>query len=472
MYKSLSFVIALIGQNSVGKSTLFNKLIKTNLALISNNNLSVTRDRQYGYFQYKKYEFTIIDTGAFNRLSKTSIQNAINAQTISAIEESNVVFFVVNGLLQVSSIDYDIANYLIKLGKDVLVLINKVDNLTKNSNHTMYGYYSLGIRDVFFISAMHGYGINKVLEKIYHKTSREMYEYGKHENENKFINKNFLDFSFKTSQFIKLAVVGRPNSGKSTFINYVLKKNRMITDIEPGTTRDSVYIPVTYNNQKYILIDTAGVRRKKQIKDITEQMSVFRTLNMLNNIHITLFMIDINEGIVDQDLSLLRFILSKSPALIIVVNKWDTEQLVTMRNNINKFLLHKKNFLNYAKIHFISSIYGIGIKLLFESVNKVYQLSVRTISTSKLTKIMQNAITKYPPPFLLGTKIIPKPKYVHIGGYKPLILVIHGNKVSQLSYEYKKYLKKFFCQSLNLQGILVHFIFKDAIKSNFLKRKI
>lgn len=471
MNKSVIPVIAIVGQENVGKSTLFNRLTRTDSALVSNNSqIGLTRDRRYGYIVYRKYKSVIIDTGSFNRLSITKIQSAINYQTMLAIKDSHVVLFVVNGCLSVSSVDYDIADYLRKLGKNIFLVINKVDDYILYNRLFSYDYYSLGIKETVFISAVHGHGINDLLKQIFFKISRQFYNC---KNYILNIDKNHWYFNQlgkiplyhdnDINQFIKLAVIGRPNVGKSTFINYILKTNRMITSEIPGTTRDSIYIPTTYDNQKYILIDTAGIRKKKQIQDIIEHEAVVKTLQVLKKSHITLFLIDMTEGVVDQDWSLLRLILRQSQSLIIVVNKCDKRDCLVTRNNIIDVLIEKSKFLNNAKTHFISSVYGYGIKELFQSIKETYKSSMQTISTAQLVRIMNQAIIKYPPPFLMGKKTIPKLKYVHIGGYNPIIIIIHGNQVSQLSVEYQKYLKNFFYRSLNIRGMTIRFYFKDTI---------
>lgn len=326
-------LVALIGQKNVGKSTLFNRLTRSHDALIADCP-GLTRDRQYGHVKYKKnMEFTVIDTGGFDNLSKTVMQNHVNNQVVLAAQESYIILFIINGKFEESLIDYNIIEYFRKLQKEMFLIINKMDDvrLYRNKNfYKKYNYYSLGIKNIAFISALHGYGINYLIKKILLKISNNLHGIA---NKNElFTNVDIVHYNYflkkplinREIDFIKLAVVGRPNSGKSTFINYMLKENRMITSDIPGTTRDSVSIPVLHNNQKFILIDTAGVRRRNKIDDLAEQISVLKTLKILQIAHIVLFMIDVYEGIVDQDLSLLRFIVSNSKSLILVISKCDT----------------------------------------------------------------------------------------------------------------------------------------------------
>lgn len=464
-------VITLVGQKNVGKSTLFNRLTNTSAALISNDRLGCTRDRQYGYVQYNQHKLIIIDTGGFDEFSSTDIQNRINNQIILAIKEAHIVFFMVDGRFKESAIDYSIASCLRKLGKNVLLVVNKVDErVLHNDKYIIYEYYVLGIRNIIVISAIHGYGIDNLLDQTFLNMPKKLFNYNvgtvchikKNNPDYKNIKRQWL---YDDINSIKVAVVGRPNSGKSTFINFILKTNRMVTSDIPGTTRDSIYIPVTYNNQKYILIDTAGVRKKNRIDNNTiEYFSVKKTLQSLRYAHITLVMIDSVEGIVDQDLSLLKLVSDNSKSLVIVMNKWDILVKTDLHKNIVRSILYNKiRFLDFVKIHFVSSLYGIGIISLFKSIVKIYDLSKQTLNTSRLTHIMNMALSKYPPPLICGTRISPKPKYVHVGGYNPITIVIHGTQVSQLPCEYKKYLKKCFYKALYVNGILIRVKFKDSV---------
>lgn len=463
-------VIVLVGEKHVGKSTLFNRLTGTNAAVVSNTSFGCTRDRQYGYIKNSKYRSIIIDTGGFDRLSNTEIQNCINNQVILALKEAHVIFFVVNGLHKVSSTDYFMLDFLRKFKIEVFLVVNKVDNICiYNEKYMVYDYYVLGVKSVFVISAMHGYGIDNLLKKMFSYIAKKTYIYNAHnifdanQKNNGYEYLNNLSLC-KNSNIIKLAIIGRPNSGKSTFINFLLKKNRMITSSIPGTTRDSIYIPTTYNNRNYILIDTAGVRKKKNINNIIERDSVDKTLSILKYACVTLFMIDIVEGIVDQDLVLLRLIKHNSKALIVVINKWDTSVIMNMRKDVVESIFRTKvRFLDFVKVHFISSLYGNGIKLLFKSIVEIYNLSHKTFSTSQLNRIMYESVAKNPPPLISGTRIVPKPKYVHIGSYNPILVVIHGTQVTQLSDEYKRYLKKCFYKALCITGICMHIVFKDTM---------
>ncbi|ADV33913.1 GTP-binding protein engA [Candidatus Blochmanniella vafra str. BVAF] len=475
MDKKELFIVVLVGQKNVGKSTLFNRLTQNYRALVADY-FGVTRDRQYGYIQHKNDKCIIVDTGGVDESSDSFLQNAINYQTNLAIREADIVLFVVNGRAYESSIDYNIIGNLRKLGKNnIFVVINKIDNFRfKNKNlETKYSYYSFGIKEVIVISAMHGYGIDILLDKIFLKIKKEVF-LDKKNTLCLIDKKNKKTVSLVSeNNSIKLAVVGRPNSGKSTFINYVVQESRVITSSIPGTTRDSVYIPIICYNQKYMLIDTAGIRRgnNKYIDNLPERISVLKTFQVIKDAHVILLIIDINEGIVDQDLSLLNFIIRHGRSLVIALNKWDnfSPLIKNSKSIILQSLTRKLNFLGFStvKMHFISSLYGYGVKLLFKSIEKIHFDASKIINTVFLTSIMNKAITECTPPFVSKVRGggIPKFKYVHIGGYDPITIIIYGTQINRLPNEYRKYLKKYFCRALNFDGIFFHLKFKEGVKS-------
>ncbi|WP_331828620.1 ribosome biogenesis GTPase Der [Candidatus Blochmannia sp. SNP] len=465
-------IITLIGQKNVGKSTLFNKLTHTHDALISNDP-GLTRDRQYGYFQCKQFKSILIDTGGIDRLhyniKKENIQNYITHQTILSIQEADIILFLMDKQSIGTSINYDIFNFLKKLKKPIFIVINKIDDIPYHIHNIRWDCYSFSTKNTIFISAIHGNGINNLLKNISLLISKNILNHKNNipkTNLNTTIHKNYinsLSYNKKNNpDTITLAVVGRPNSGKSTFINYILGKDRMITCNIPGTTRNSIHIPIIYNKQKYTLIDTAGVRKRKKINDIAEKISISKTLQIIKTAHILLFMGDVDLGISDQDLYLLRFIVNNGKALIIIFNKWDKIS-PDLHQKTKKNLYEKINFVNFTKIHFISALYGDGIKTLFQSIKEthLHSQSTKTISTMRLINILHEAISKSPPPLLHGRRI--KPKYVHVGKHNPLTLIIHGNHVSKLPNSYKQYLKKYFYRILNITGVLLTIQFKDTI---------
>ncbi|BGI50996.1 MAG: ribosome biogenesis GTPase Der [Arsenophonus endosymbiont of Ceratovacuna japonica] len=471
-------VIALIGRPNVGKSTLFNRLTKTKDALVADFP-SLTRDRKYGKAEFNGQEFIIIDTGGINSKER-GIEIHTISQSLIAIEEADIIFFIVDMHSGLMPADYKIAKHLRIHKKHTYLLANKTDNL--DFNNILYDFYNLGIGDVYPISASCGFGINKLIQKVINfnaiqKITENNIELSK-EKVNKYYyltNKNKIIIKKnekKTSNIdlmpIKLAIVGRPNVGKSTLINCILGEERVVVYNLPGTTSDSIYIPMKRNGYKYILIDTAGIRkRSKIIKDI-EKFSIIKTLQSIKESDVVLIIVDAKQGISDQDLSLLSFILNSGRSLIIVINKWDD---VSKKNRqlLKNILYLRLNFINFIKIHFISALHGNGINNLFESINETYKSSIRKIKTTLLTNIMKMAETEHQPPLICGNRV--KMKYAHLGGYHPIIIVIHGNKVTNLPNSYQRYLINYFQYKLQIIGTKICIQFKEGYNP-YINKKI
>lgn len=468
-------IITLIGRQNVGKSTLFNRLTHTNNALVANFS-GLTRDRQYGFAKFKNNEFIIIDTGGIYE-NKNHIEMKITNQSLLAINEADIIFFIVDARSNLMPEDQSIAKYLYNYKKITFLIVNKIDGL--NYDIAISDFYSLGFSKIHAITATHGYGIKKLIEnalipffykkeKKYNIITNNNHTTNIIKENNQIIknNNNFQNNNNLNNIPIKLAIVGCPNVGKSTLINFLLKEERLIVYDTPGTTRDSIYIPMTFNNYKYILIDTAGVRKRNKIIKNIEKFSIIKTLKAIKDSHIVLLLIDACKGISNQDLSLLNFILNNGRSIVIAINKWDNinkKNQISIKNKLN----FKLSFINFVQIHFISALYGNGIKNLFQSILKTYNSSIHHINTSLLNKIMHMAINNNQPPLLYGRRI--KLKYAHSGGYNPLIIVIHGNQVNNLSNTYKRYLLNYFCYSLKIIGTPVRIIFKEN-KNPFLKK--
>lgn len=469
-------VITLIGQKNVGKSTLFNRLTCTNDALVADY-AGLTRDRQYGYLYCKLFKSILVDTGGIDKFYSSDIvdvQSCIYKQTVLAIKESDMILFVVDGRCEETTVDYSIIDFLRKLKKNIFIIINKIDDIKGSKNCVPYGYYRFGIENVFVISAMHGYGINYLLKKIsYQIEEKKSYYHTK--NCVLIINQDLISKKYKLKRllsissiaqrdFIVLAVVGRPNSGKSTFINNILGTNRMITCNVPGTTRDSIYTSTMYYGRKYILVDTAGIIKKKFFSGNTiEQVFVRKTFQVIKDVHIILFMINVDMDIAEKDLSILKYVMNIGISLIIVVNKWDNVP-IKMRCRIKEMIFKQIDCIGFVQVHFISALYENGFKSLFHSIQMIYDrlINMRSIiNTSKLIRIMRMAVIKRSPPLFNGSIKI-RPKYIHVGGYNPLILIIHGTYVSKLSSDYQRYLKKCFYKNLNIDSIMLHIQFKDS----------
>ena len=426
-------VIALVGRPNVGKSTLFNRLTRTRDALVADFP-GLTRDRKYGQADYDGYEFIVVDTGGIDG-SEQGIETEMAEQSLLAIEEADIVLFLVDARAGMTAADQAIANHLRKQQKKCFVVANKVDGIDADSYCAEFFQLSLG--DIHHIAAAHGRGITQLLETTLQPVIAEMAAQNDdvEESDDELIDLYSEDDDSEENQQafadkpVKLAIIGRPNVGKSTLTNRILGEERVIVYDMPGTTRDSIYIPMTRNDKEYILIDTAGVRKRKKVSDVVEKFSVIKTLQAIEDANVVLLVVDAREGISDQDLSLLGFALNAGRSLVVAVNKWDgLDDYVKER--IKSELDRRLGFIDFARLHFISALHGTGVGHLFESVDEAYESATKRISTAMLRRIMDMAQADHQPPLVRGRRV--KLKYAHAGGYNPPRIVIHGNQVHDL----------------------------------------
>ncbi|QCI22422.1 ribosome biogenesis GTPase Der [Buchnera aphidicola] len=438
-------IIALIGRTNVGKSTLFNILTKTRNALVGNHS-GITRDRQYGYLKLKETKKVIlIDTAGLD-INDNIIEKKAKKQTFLAINESQLILFVVNARDGLMPQDIDIFNKIRKFQKKTILIINKIDGINDHSKFNEF--YYLGIEKIQKISATHNQKINTLIEKYLIPWIQSI-------NQIEQIKETEKKIPIST---IKVALIGCPNVGKSTLINSLLNKERMITCNMPGTTLDSISIPFTYNDQNYILIDTAGTSKKKKNAYNFEKFSIIKTSQTVEKCNVVLLIIDACKKICHQDLFLADFIIKSGKGIIIVINKWDLldiKQKKELKENVHK----KLKFLYFSKIHFISALHHKGIFKLFKSIKETYQESNKKIRTSTLIKTMNQATQKHEPPIIKGNRI--KLKYAHLGSSNPPKIIIHGNKVKSLPLSYKRYLIKFFYNNLKIKGTPIQIEFKE-----------
>lgn len=432
-------VVAIVGRPNVGKSTLFNRLTRTRNALVSDLP-GMTRDRQYGEADIANHRFIVIDTGGITDIDN-EIDKLTTAQAIQAIKDADIVLFLVDGRAGLTTADREIAAMARTLNKPINLVCNKAEGL--DADIALADFYQLGFGTPLGISAAHGTGVTELVEDVFAK-----YQPSTDEEDN-------IDESS-----IKLAIVGRPNVGKSTLTNRMLGEERVIVYDQAGTTRDSIFIPLERQDKHYTLIDTAGLRRRGKVFEAAEKFSVVKTLQAIEASHVVLFIMDAREGgVADHDLKLLGFILESGRALVIAINKWDgmSEE---ERENIRSAIDRRLNFVPFVRIHTISALHGSGVGNLFKSIDEAYQSAMKKLSTPQLTKMLQQAVATHTPPLVQGRRI--KLRYAHSGGQNPPVIVIHGNQVDSLPESYQRYLTNTFQSRLKLMGTPVKLELKNS----------
>ena len=475
-------VVALVGRPNVGKSTLFNRLTRTRDALVADFP-GLTRDRKYGQAHLAGYDFIVIDTGGIDG-TEEGVEEKMAEQSLLAIEEADIVLFLVDARAGLTSADIGIANYLRqRQNKTTVVVANKVDGIDADSHCAEF--YQLGLGEIAQIAASQGRGITSLMEHVLAPFAEQMAETTEESAvENTDVSSEVTefdewdeDFDFSNEedtalldeelaqeqtpdkQNIKIAIVGRPNVGKSTLTNRILGEDRVVVYDMPGTTRDSIYIPMERDGQNYTLIDTAGVRKRGKVHLAVEKFSVIKTLQAIQDANVVLLVIDARENISDQDLSLLGFILNAGRSLVIVVNKWDGLD-TDVKDRVKSELDRRLDFIDFARVHFISALHGSGVGNLFDSVKEAYECATQKMTTSMLTRILQIAVDEHQPPMISGRRV--KLKYAHPGGYNPPIIVIHGNQVDKLPDSYKRYLSNHFRRSLKIIGSPIRLQFQEG----------
>ncbi len=468
-------VVALVGRPNVGKSTLFNRLTRSRDALVADYP-GLTRDRQYGQAEVEEHPFIVIDTGGIQG-NEEGIDALMAEQSLMAIEEADAVLFMVDARAGLTSADQGIASYLRKQNKKVFLVANKVDGIDADS--AVSEFYSLGLGgDVHKIAAAHGRGVTQLLTLALTPHIEALTKPKEDENANDEFDGEFdeqvndeerLAAAPQENDRIKLAIIGKPNVGKSTLTNRILGEDRVVVFDAPGTTRDSVYIPMEHDGREYTLIDTAGIRRRKNVTDVVEKYSVIKTLRAIEDANVCLLIIDAREGISDQDLSLLGFILEAGRSLVLAVNKWDGLE-DHAKDRIKTELDRRLGFIDFARIHFISALHGTGVGHLYESVEEAFISATKRISTSMVTKILDMAVFDHQPPMSKGRRI--KLKYAHAGGYNPPIIVIHGNLAKKLPMSYKRYLMNYYRKSLKIMGTPIRIEFRETSNPFAGKKKL
>ncbi|NCV87232.1 MAG: ribosome biogenesis GTPase Der, partial [Oxalobacteraceae bacterium] len=398
-------VIALVGRPNVGKSTLFNRMTRSRDALVADFP-GLTRDRHYGEGRIGKRPFLVIDTGGFEPVAKDGIMREMAKQTQQAIAEADIVMFMVDGRQGLTPHDKTITEFLRKAGSKVMLVVNKSEGMRYAS--VAADFYELGLGDPCVISAAHGDGVPDLVESALDElieNTTEAPDQPEHRG-------------------IRIAIVGRPNVGKSTMVNALLGEERVIAFDMPGTTRDSIEIPFERDGRHYALIDTAGIRRKGKVFEAIEKFSVVKTLKSIADANVVLLLLDAQQDISEQDAHIAGFVLEAGRALVVGVNKWDGLDQDT-REHIKREIERKLSFLSFAKMHFISATKGTGIPPMMRSINAAYEAAMRNLPTPQLTRALQEAV-EHQQPRRKGS-VRPKLRYAHQGGQNPPIIIVHGN---------------------------------------------
>ncbi|MBK1851694.1 MULTISPECIES: ribosome biogenesis GTPase Der [unclassified Marinobacter] len=431
-------VIALVGRPNVGKSTLFNQMTRTRDALVADFP-GLTRDRKYGEGTYEDQRFIVIDTGGLTG-TEEGLDLEMARQSMQAVDEADIVLFLVDGRAGLTAGDEMIADHLRRSGKQAHLVVNKTDG--QDPDVAAADFYSLGFASTFMIAASHNRGVRSMLELLL--PSEEDREAADHADR---------------YPGIRIGIVGRPNVGKSTLVNRMLGEERVVVYDMPGTTRDSVYIPYERHEKQYTLIDTAGVRRRKNVNEAVEKFSIIKTLKAIDDAHVVILVIDAREGLVDQDLHLIGFVLDAGRSLVVAVNKWDGMDAED-RAKVKEQVKRRLDFLDYADKHYISALHGSGVGVLYESVEACYESAMAKWPTNRLTAILEDAIAQHQPPMVRGRRI--KLRYAHQGGSNPPVIVVHGNQTDALPGSYKRYLENTFRNVLKVTGSPIRFEFRSS----------
>lgn len=442
-------VIALVGRPNVGKSTLFNRLTRTRDAIVADYP-GLTRDRQYGTGRVGREPYIVVDTGGLSG-ETDGVDPLMAGQVRAALDEADAVLFLVDGRQGLIPGDEVIANYVRQFDKPVQLLVNKTegyDNDIANSE-----FFRLGLGEPMAISSAHGdnvaAAIDTVLEQMPDKSHIEE------------------DFDLDDHPGVRVAVIGRPNVGKSTLINRMIGEERVVAFDMPGTTRDSIFVPFERNGKPYTLIDTAGVRRRKNIKEKVEKFSIVKAIEAMDDSHVVILVIDGSEGLTDQDLTLLGLAIESGRGLVLAVNKWDnlsSDQREWVKNELS----FRLRFADYAKQHLISALHGTGVGDLFKTVDAVHQAAFKRVSTSDLNRVLEQAVLDHQPPLIAGRRV--KLRYAHLGGLNPPRVIVHGNQVDKLPDAYTKYLVNVFRKAFKWVGTPVTIEYK-ATENPFEGRK-
>lgn len=452
-------VIALVGRPNVGKSTLFNRLTRSRDAIVADYP-GLTRDRQYGTGRLGDTPYIVVDTGGLSG-EQEGVDPLMAGQVQSAISEADAVLFLVDGRSGLIPADESIAQYVRQFNKPIYLLVNKAEGQKKAA--IANEFYQMGLGEPHIISSAHGDNVAEMIGTVLGEVAPDD---AAEETD------DALDLDKHPG--IRVAVIGRPNVGKSTLINRMMGEERVVAFDLPGTTRDSIYVPFQRDERLYTLIDTAGVRRRKNIKEKIEKFSIVKAIEAMEDSNVVVLVIDGSEGITDQDLTLLGLAMESGRGLVIAINKWDN-LAPEQRDKVKHELEYKLHFVDYAQRHLISALHGTGVGDLFKTVNAVYDASMKQVSTSDLNRVLGQAVLDHQPPLIGGRRV--KCRYAHLGGLNPPRVIVHGTQVDKLPQAYSKYLMNVFRKAFKWVGTPVMIEYRVTVnpfegrKSNFTFRR-
>jgi len=438
MAESMIPVIAIVGRPNVGKSTLFNRLTRTRSALVADRP-GITRDRQYGFAEHAGRRFVVVDTGGLGEVPEGAdiLATGIEEQSLRAVAEADAIIWLVDGRAGLTTGDERLADALRRSGKPLHVVVNKTENL--DPALACAEFHALGLGATAAISATHGHGIADMLDEILEGLPGSAGE------------------AVEDTSGLPIAVIGRPNVGKSTLVNRMLGEDRMLTSDLPGTTRDSIAVPFTRRGRHYVLIDTAGIRRRGRVTDPVEKASVARSMQAMDRARVVIAVLDGSEGVTEQDVSLLGLAAQSGKSLIIAINKWDGLE-PAQRERVHGQVERRLAFVDYACVQYISALHGTGVGKLFDLLDAIGASQQTVVRPAALTRILEDAVEQHAPPLVRGRRI--KLRYAHIGGHDPLRIIIHGNQTEKAPESYRRYLSTRFRERLELVGTPVVVEFK------------
>jgi len=431
-------VIALIGRPNVGKSTLFNRLTRSRDALVADYP-GLTRDRKFGFGKLGPIPYIVIDTGGVAG-GEEGIEEAMVEQTIKALQEADAAIIMVDGRSGLTPSDEHVADLARRHAKKTWLAVNKAEGLESTTANAEF--YGLGLGDPIAVSAVHGDRISAMMDEV-------LAPYEEEESAPEADDENEL----------RIAVIGRPNVGKSTLINRLLGEDRMVVFDMPGTTRDTIEVPFERSDRKYMLIDTAGIRRKARVSEAIEKFSIVKALQAIEKAHVVIAVLDAQEGVTEQDVSLLGLVVERGRALVVVTNKWDglsPDQRKKVRDDLDRRL----PFLDFAERITISALHGTAVGDLLPAVERAYRAATTDLSTTELTRELEAAVMEHATPMIRGRRV--KLRYAHQGGRNPPVIVIHGNQTDKLPDSYHRYLINRFRKAFKLKGTPVRLAFKKG----------